>query len=104
MLQFAERTVTVSIDTALCPACETKACVSACQKYARGILRLSGGLPGVAHLNPDEVKRKGTECLACEHECRLRGLGAIAIAVPIDGLDAYRAAVGGDTCLPRERT
>jgi hypothetical protein len=92
MLEFAERTITVSIDTAACAACETKACVLACETYSRGILRLNGGLPSVEHLTPSEVIRKGTECLACEYECRARGKGALSIEIPIEGLDGYRAA------------
>ena len=92
MLEFAERTMIVRVDTAACPDCETKACVAACETYSRGILRLRDGLPSVAHLAPREVVRKGTECLACEYACRMRGRGALAIEVPIEGLDAYRAA------------
>jgi len=92
VLEFAERTITVCIDTAACGACATKACVAACETYSRGILRLSDGLPSVEHLTPSEVARKGTECLACEYECRVRGKGALSIEVPIEGLDAYRAS------------
>jgi hypothetical protein len=90
--EFAERTITVRIDAAACGACETKACVSACETYSRGILRLSDGLPSVAYLAPSEVVRRGTECLACEYECRVRGKGALSIDIPIEGLDAYRTA------------
>jgi hypothetical protein len=92
MLEFAERTIVVRIDTAACGACETKACVSACETYSRGILRLNDGLPSVAHLAPGEVVRKGTECLACEYACRVRGREALSIEVPIEGLDEYLAA------------
>jgi len=92
VLEFAERTITVRIDTAACGACATKACVAACETYSRGILRLSDGLPSVEHLTPSEVVRKGTECLACENECRVRGRGALSIEIPIEGLDDYRAA------------
>jgi len=92
VLEFAERTITVRIDTAVCAGCETKACVSACETYSRGILRLRDGLPTVEHLTTSEVIRKGTECLACEYECRVRGKGALSIEVPIQGLDDYRVA------------
>ncbi|MCX6363545.1 MAG: hypothetical protein NTW58_05140 [Actinobacteria bacterium] len=97
MLEFAERTITVRIDTAACGACATKACVAACETYSRGILRLSDGLPSVEHLAPSEVVRKGTECLACEYACRVRGEGALSIEIPIEGLDAYRAALAAAT-------
>jgi len=92
VLEFAERTIVVRIDTAACGACETKACVSACGTYSRGILRLSDGVPSVAHLAPSEVVRKGTECLACEHACRVRGREALSIEVPIEGLEEHLAA------------
>jgi hypothetical protein len=91
MLEFSERTIAVTIDTDVCHSCETKACVSACGTYSRGILDLKGGLPSVEHLTPREVARKGTECLACEYECRVRGKGALSIEIPIEGLDDYRA-------------
>lgn len=97
MLSFSERTITVAIDTAKCPQCQTKACISACQTYARGILELKDGVPSVAHLDAEGVKRAGTECLACEYECLFRGQGAIAIEVPIKGLPEYLARRG----LPR---
>jgi len=91
MLSFSERTITVSIDTDKCPQCPTKACISACRTYARGILELKDGVPSVDHLDAEGVKRGGTECLACEYECLFRGLGAIAIEVPIKGLPEYLA-------------
>ena len=97
MLSFAERTISVFIDTQKCLECESKACVAACQKYARGILQLVDGRPSVAHLDDEGVKRKGTECLACEYECLFRGRDAIRIEVPIKGLPEYLAKRG----LPR---
>jgi hypothetical protein len=89
VLRFAERTITVTIDTDRCPQCEIKACIAACRTYARGILELKDGRPSVAHLDAEGVKRGGTECLACEYECLFRGRGAIAIEVPIKGLLEY---------------
>jgi hypothetical protein len=94
MLSFAERTITVAIDTDKCPECQTKACIAACRTYARGILELKDGAPSVAHLDAEGVKRGGTECLACEYECLVRGRGAIAIDVPIKGLPEYLAKRG----------
>jgi hypothetical protein len=95
MLSFSERTITVRIDTDRCPECRSKACVSACKTYARGILRLDEqGRPSVAHLDDEGVKRGGTECLACEYECLMRGLAVIDIEVPIKGLAEYRAKRG----------
>jgi hypothetical protein len=91
---FDERTITVLIDRGKCPECTTKACIAACQTYARGILQLKDGLPSVDHLDTDGVKRGGTECLACEYECLFRGLQAIHIDVPIKGLPEYLAKRG----------
>lgn len=89
MLEFLERSIKVTIDTSKCQECESKACVAACKKFARGILQLQDGAPSVAHLSDDEVKRRGTECLACEYECWFRGKSAIKIDVPVKGLDEY---------------
>jgi len=72
----------------------SKACVAACHKYARGILELKDGIPSVVHLDAEGVKRGGTECLACEYECRFRGRQAISIDVPIKGLPEYLAKRG----------
>ena len=94
MLTFAERTITVSIDTDKCPQCESKACVAACRKYARGILELKDGVPSVVHLDAEGVKRGGTECLSCEYECLFHGRQAIIIDVPIKGLPEYLAKRG----------
>ncbi|MFH0916850.1 MAG: hypothetical protein V1912_10435 [bacterium] len=94
MLTFSERTITVSVDTDKCLLCESKACISACQTYARGILQLKDGLPSVAHLDEEGVRRGGTECLACEYECLFRGRGALSIEVPIKGLPEYLAKRG----------
>ena len=88
-MEFEEGTIKVTIDTSKCPDCTTKACVEACKVYSRGILQLSDGIPSVGHLAPEEVKRRGTECLACEYACWQRGFNAIHIEVPIRGLDDY---------------
>jgi hypothetical protein len=89
VIEFWERTIKVTIDTSKCTECETKACIDACKKFARGMLQLQDGAPSVAHLSEDEVKRRGTECLACEYECWFRGKSAIKIDVPIEGMDEY---------------
>jgi len=90
VLEFAERTLTVKIDTSKCDTCETKACADACKKYARGILGIDDqGRASVAHLNTEEILRLGTECLACELACRTSGNNAITIDIPIKGLDEY---------------
>jgi hypothetical protein len=90
-MEFEERSIKIIIDTSKCPDCETKACVEACKVYDRGILQLADGIPSVGHLDPEEVKRRGTECLACEFWCQENGLSAIRIEVPIKGLDEYVA-------------
>ena len=88
-MEFEERTIKVIIDTTKCPDCKSKACVEACKVYSRGILQLSDGVPSVSHLNPEEVKRSGTECLACEYACWQHGNNTIHIEIPIKGLADY---------------
>jgi hypothetical protein len=88
-MEFDERSIKITIDTGKCPDCTSKACVSACKTYSRGILQLNDGVPSVSYISSDEVKRRGTECLACEYECWQRGKDAIRIDIPIKGLDDY---------------
>ena len=89
-MEFSEKII---IDEEKCKGCTTHACVDACSKYSRGILVLKDGKPGVED-SPEELARKGTECLACEYECWFRGNSAITIEAPIDGLDEYRSKHG----------
>ncbi|MEM4298475.1 MAG: hypothetical protein QW815_08930 [Nitrososphaerota archaeon] len=93
MLEFWERTIKVVIDDSKCPHCKTFACIKACSLYDRGILKVKGGKPAIL-MDEEEVKRTGTECLACEFACKMHGLGAIKIEVPIPGLEEYRAKWG----------
>ena len=81
-MEIKEKSSTVSIDVSKCLSCETKACVAACKKYARGILELKDGVPSVEHLTAEEVLRLGTECLACEFACTFHGNKAITIGLP----------------------
>ena len=92
-MDFKERSIEVSIDTAGCANCDSKACIEACKTYARGILQLVEDKPSVSHLSAEEVSRRGTECLACEYACRQRGKDAIRINIPIKGLDEYLRGV-----------
>ena len=89
-MEFKERSMTVSIDTSKCPSCTTRACIDACKTTARGILQLKDGIPSVEHMTEDDVIKRGTECLACEFACRMKGLDAIRISIPIKGLDYAR--------------
>ena len=88
-MEFNERSIKVVIDTSECPSCESKACIVACKTYSRGILQLEKGLPSVSHITPEEVKRRGTECLACEYACWKHGKNVIHIEIPIKGLAEY---------------
>lgn len=88
-MEFKERSIKVAIDTTKCTNCTSKACVESCKTYDRGILQLNEGKPSVSHLNPEEVIRRGTECLACEYACWQRGNNAIHIEILIKGLDEY---------------
>ncbi len=92
-MEFQERTIKVVIDEAKCEGCTTRACVSACKLYSRAVLTLKDGKL-VAAGDSEFIQRVGTECLACEYECRTRGNGAITILAPTPGLDAYRQRFG----------
>jgi hypothetical protein len=97
MTEFKERTITVNIDDRVCGGCTSKACVTACRIYGRGILTLKEGKPTVL-LTASEAARVGIECLACEYDCRLRGLHALTIDVPMPELDEFRRTLntGGE--------
>jgi dissimilatory sulfite reductase (desulfoviridin) alpha/beta subunit len=93
-MEFSEKTIKIIIDEEKCKGCTTHACVAACKKYSRGILILKeDGMPGVTD-SPEELERKGTECLACEYACWSKGNSAITIEAPIEGLDEYRKEHG----------
>lgn len=91
--EFSERTIKVVIDQSRCQECRSKACVKACSLYDRGILMIRGGMPMLRE--GVDAERMGTECLACEEECRLRGFGVIIIEAQIPGLAQYKEAIGG---------
>ena len=99
-MEFSERTIRIRITESLCATCESRACIDACRTFARGILEWRDGRPGVAIGEPD-LKRLGTECLACEHACRVRGRGALQIEVPIPRLDEYRRVTAGTSDAQR---
>ncbi len=92
-MEFEERTIKVIIDEAKCEGCKTYACVSACKLYSREVLVLKNGKLTTAG-DAEFIKRVGTECLACEYQCRMRGNGAITILAPTPGLDDYRRKHG----------
>jgi hypothetical protein len=91
MHEFQEQTITVVVDESKCEQCESKACIKACKTFARGMLVLKDGIYPVVEGDP---KRLGTECLACEYECRFRGNGGINILAPTPGLEEYRKKHG----------
>ena len=92
MLEIEERTIKVIIDDSKCSECKTKACIKACSIYDRGILRLRGGKP-VILMDLSDVKRRGTECLACEFECWFRGLKAVKIEIPMPELNEFKRSL-----------
>ena len=94
-MDFSERTIRIVIDEELCAKCESRACIEACSTFARGILQWGGGHPIVTDGESD-LKRLGTECLACEHACRIRGHGALRIEIPIPRLEEYRRAAASE--------
>ncbi len=89
---FKTPTGEITLDHAVCARCESKACVPACVPQ---ILKLSEeGLP-VLNVTLEEAARgRCTECLACEVDCRALGAGGGRVALPVPGLDEYRAGRG----------
>ncbi len=94
MYSFEVRTGMVFIDHRKCEGCESLACVEACSCYGSGILKAEDGKPVLTVPRP-EAKRRDIECLACEIECHFRGQQAIAISLPIAGLEEYRRSAHG---------
>lgn len=79
---------TVTFDHALCRDCPSKVCITHCQP---GILAEREGVP-VLGISPEEARIGGcVECLACEVDCYFDGNRGGHVALPIDGLEAYRA-------------
>ena len=89
---FKTPTGEVTLDHSVCARCDSKACVTACVPQ---ILKLAeDGLPVLA-VTPEEAARgRCIECLACEVDCRALGAGGGLVALPVPGLDEYRAARG----------
>ncbi len=92
-MEFEERTIKVIIDEVKCEGCTSYACVAACKLYSRAILVRKDDKLALAG-DAEFAKRVGTECLACEYECRIRGNAAITILAPTPGLDEYRRKRG----------
>ena len=81
---------TVMFDHDVCARCETKACVVVCnQPNLACVLELKDNLPAL-RVTPEEAKSGGCiECLACELDCRTKGLGGVTFALPMPELDAH---------------
>jgi len=82
--RFNTITGEVVMDHALCERCESKACVSAC---VPGILTLENSVPVLNITREEAAKGKCTECLACDVDCAMFGLGGGRVILPIPGLD-----------------
>jgi len=93
---FNTRTGCVQIDHHSCQECTLKGCVKACDKYGAGILTLEDG-KAVLNVQREDAKRRDPECLACEVECWLHGKQAIAISLPMTGLEQFRSRTNGHT-------
>ena len=91
MIEFETRTGKILIDDEKCPKCTTFACVQACSLYNGALYRINfkKHVPELAH-NKDDMKRRCSECLACEQECFLKGLKAITIKLPMPELEKYK--------------
>jgi succinyl-CoA synthetase beta subunit len=84
-VRFAFRTGRILVDERKCAGCRSLACVKACSLYGGYIYRVRDGKMALG-IPPEDVPRGCTECLACEHECRFRGQGALSIELnPLEG-------------------
>lgn len=90
-MEFETRTGKVIIEDNKCVQCNTFACVKACSLYGSSLFRinLKERRPEPIY-DKEELKRRCTECLACEQECFLRGLSAIKILLPMPELDKLK--------------
>jgi succinyl-CoA synthetase beta subunit len=80
---YAFRTGRVLVDRPRCAGCASLACVKACSLYGGYLYRVRDGVM-VSAVDEENWPRRCTECLACEHECRLRGQGALTIELPTE--------------------
>jgi hypothetical protein len=81
---------TVTIDLARCEACQAMPCLDVCRTQGGPLVRdPSSGLPTV-RVSLAEIKRGVCiECLGCELDCELHGMGALTIELPLAGFDEY---------------
>ena len=80
----------IEIDLDLCASCTSKACVKACNEHLSGhVLDLKNGFPSLRINSKEKYVRECTECLACELDCMIYGMGAIKICLPMPELDDY---------------
>ena len=94
MIEFETRTGKIVIDEQKCQKCTTFACVQACSLYNGALYRINfkEHKPDLAH-NKDDMKRRCTECLACEQECLIKGQDAIIISLPMPELDKFKMGI-----------
>ena len=80
----------VRIDLEKCEACHSKACLEVCAIQGGPLVPdQESGLPSL-RWSLAEIERGGcVECLGCELDCKLRGLKAVTIDLPLDRLDEY---------------
>ena len=84
---------TIAVDLAQCEDCPTKACVAVCEVQGGPFVCDEGGLPSL-RLTLAEIEKGGcVECLGCELDCSLHGLGALKIDLPLAGFDFYLSSV-----------
>jgi ferredoxin len=95
MIEFETRTGKIIIDDEKCIKCNTFACVQACSLYNGALYRINfkQHKPALAQ-NLEDMKRRCTECLACEQECQLKGLSAIKIILPMPELESFKKKRG----------
>jgi len=85
---FSGGTITFDLET--CRECASKACIAICnQPNLGGILELRDGAPALKVTPEAALRGACTECLGCELECEIRGLGGVKIDLPMPEFDAF---------------
>jgi NAD-dependent dihydropyrimidine dehydrogenase PreA subunit len=80
----------VTIDLGRCDGCPSQACVTVCRSQGGPLVWDEERRAPALGMSMPEIERGGcVECVGCELDCQLHGLGALAIDLPIDGFETY---------------
>jgi succinyl-CoA synthetase beta subunit len=88
----------VEVDLAKCAGCGSRVCIAVCTSQGGPlVIDTERGIPALKW-SLDEVERGGcVECLGCELDCTLHGLGAVTITLPVQRLEEYLGGLAEPT-------